>query len=161
MCAGFYYRGFVDGSLPRESGSKTPCRWLSRDDFCNGYQMSGKALYILFHRIGIHFEDIRDLTLIQQITEAVINLLSARYQVLSGIIGRKQGYQAVFLINSIGIDGRTVFYDRNQTYRELLDILRMMVGDLVSVELGCADNVLFTNKNNNSENYETYLGGGQ
>ena len=121
------------------------------------HQMSAKSHYVQFYCIGIDFEIIHDLSFVKMITAALINILSVHYQVVSGIIQRDRTYYTIFLINSIGIDGRTVFRHRVQTYLDLIHYLRRVTGEKISVEIGRVDD-LFSYVNKNPENSGSYVG---
>lgn len=126
--------------------------------FLFNHNWSGHSLHILFHCITIDFEDIREITLVDYLTNEILYLLSVQFQVVVGILFSNNHYRAVFLINGVSFDGRTAFHDCNRTFLCLLEDLRVLTGECIAVEF--AGNVLFKNIDRNRENYiSNYQGG--
>ena len=154
------YDLFEDPSLIKLSGAnvfKDTAEDVIRH-FLYGYQHSGKSLYILFHHLGIDFQSESNIASIEYYFDALIELLSHRFQVIAGIVRKKDYCHASYIINSVSIDGISIFSDCNSTYIYILELLTMIAGVPVETSVCQDDNVLFKNRNNNSENYRNYIG---
>ena len=118
------------------------------------YQHSflGKNLRVLFHCIGIDFQEMEDLGMVKQMTDIVFSHLAEQFQTIAVI--RKEpdmSYNSLFLFNSVSVDGRRVFQDRNLTYAKIIDNLQIVTGQFINVK--ASSNVFFTNLDNNRINY--------
>ena len=120
--------------------------------FVYQHSLLGKNLRVLFHCIGIDFEEKEDLDMVKQMTDIVFSHLAEQFQTIAVI--RKEpdmAYNSLFLFNSVSVDGRRVFQDRNLTYTKIIDNLQSMTGQFINVK--ASSNVFFTNLDNNRLNY--------
>ncbi|MBE5936217.1 MAG: hypothetical protein E7262_10640 [Lachnospiraceae bacterium] len=111
------------------------CRWsigvtgITPEEVYNGFshvqRASGKTAYVKAHCFSLDFEDMEDEYEVRQVIEEILDIITVDFQAIAVLyINAAGNYECIFVINSISYRDYRNFHSNNNTYSDLMRLLR-------------------------------------